>query len=470
MKSIKLSIVILALFSILLTIYFNSFSIAQLDEEFNVKVESEVYKQIESNDKIRVIVNLRRNFDTEDLSKVIKYTRNNIETLSKEFSEKQGEELKIIHTYDSLNSLAIEADKKTIEALKDSNLVEEIFAERTLEIQLQDSLQVINATNAWNIQVPYGAQTTNLTGLGQVVCLLDTGVDYNHNALGGVWGAKIIGGWDFVNNDSKPIDDNGHGTHLAGIIAAKGVNSNNQSIRGVAPDASIIAEKVCNSLGSCSNINMIAGLDHCLTTIGYKKLSVISMSIGDGQSYSSISGTCPTWMDNAISAATSKGIPVIVSSGNQGHKNGISYPACSPNATSVGATYDKNVFPFNTTWQGVCQELAVLDKIACASNTGDNLKLVAPGATITSTAASNGTVCGAGTGSTTGTGSCKGTSQAAAHVAGAVALIRQKNTNMFQRNAGGTLKINRFLMRSTIQPTDIANGLTFPRLSLLNLL
>ena len=468
MKGVKLSVAILALFSILSIIYFNSFSIAQSDEKVEVKVESEVYKQVENNDKVRVIVNLRRNFDTEDQSKIIKYSKNNIDALSKEFSEKQGEELKIIYTYDSLNSLAIEADKKTIEALKESNLVEEIFAESTLEIQLQESLQLINATNAWNVQVPYGSQTTNLTGLGQVVCLLDTGVDYNHNALGAGWGVKIIGGWDFVNNDSNPMDDNGHGTHLAGIIAAKGVNpSNNQSIRGVAPDALIIAEKVCNSAGSCSNINMIAGLNHCLTTIGYKKLSAISMSIGDGQSYNSTSNTCPTWMDTGINTAAGYGIPVIVSSGNQGYKNGISYPACSPNATSVGATYDKTVTPFTFNWIGVCQELRVVDKIACASNTGDNLKLVAPGATITSTAASNGTVCGAGVGAI---GTCSGTSQAAAHVAGAVALVRQKYNNNFKRNLIGTLKINRFLMKSHIWTTDNGNGLAFPRLSLLNLL
>jgi len=75
---------------------------------------------------------------------------------------------------------------------------------------------------------------------------LDTGIDYADSALGGGFGAghKVIGGYDFVNNDADPMDDNGHGTHVAGIIAANGAG-----LRGVAPHAKLMAFKVLDHNG-----------------------------------------------------------------------------------------------------------------------------------------------------------------------------------------------------------------------------
>src|SRR5205823_2409557 len=60
-----------------------------------------------------------------------------------------------------------------------------------------------------------------LTGKGQSIAILDTGVDYNHPALGGRWGKTVIAGYDFVNNDKDPMDETGHGTQVAGMVAAK---------------------------------------------------------------------------------------------------------------------------------------------------------------------------------------------------------------------------------------------------------
>ncbi len=57
-------------------------------------------------------------------------------------------------------------------------------------------------------------------GQGYAVAVIDTGIDYKHLDLGGGWGKRVIAGWDFVNNDSDPMDDQGHGTHVAGIIAS----------------------------------------------------------------------------------------------------------------------------------------------------------------------------------------------------------------------------------------------------------
>lgn len=468
MKNNKISFVIATLFSIFLIIYFNPLSIAQESTIEELKIESDVYKQLEESEKITIIVKLSDDSTSEDISKIVKKSKENIQKLSKEIESKKGK-LEIIQNYESFNSLAISVDKETLEILKQSNLVQEIFAERMLEIQHQQSMPLINATQAWNYPI---TNTTNLTGSGSTVCLIDTGVDYNHIALGGAYGVKVIGGYDFVNNDTNPVDDNGHGTHLAGIIAGNGIVNQNPTtqilFRGVAPDAVIVAEKVCTSTGSCSNTNMLAGINHCLTTISPKKLSVISVSIGDGGSYSNISGTCPTWMDTAINTAVGKGIPVVVSSGNQAHKNGISYPACSPNATSVGMTYDHNSSPFNLNMT-ICLETAGVDKVSCASNTGNNLDLVAPGALISSLSTQLGSLGSCGYNPTTlsnGLTTCKGTSQSAAHVSGAVALIKQKYRSNLKPNYIGVLRIEKILRGSPVLTTDLANGLTFPRLSL----
>lgn len=469
MKSAKIGLVIVALFSIFLITYFNSFSIAQENTKEDLKVDSEVYKQLENNKKVIVIIDLKDNIATEDIDKIIKNSKNNIDDLTQEIKSQSGN-IKIVQNYEALNSLAVEVDQTTLELLKNSELVEKIFAEVTLEIQMQQSMPLINATQAWNYQV---TPTTNLTGVGQIVCLLDTGVDYTHPALGGAWGTKIIAGYDFVNNDTNPMDDHGHGTHLAGIIAANFVNSTT-TIKGVAPDAKIIAEKVCGSNGGCSNTNMVAGLNHCLTIVNPKKLSVVSISIGDLQSHTA--STCPIWMDTGINTAVANGVPVVVSSGNQGFKNGISYPACSPNATSVGMTYDANhsalggmnwVLPNSTCTDGVN---ATVDKVACASNSGSNLDLMAPGAKITSTRSSVGPITQAacGGGGPTLTFTCSGTSQSAAHVSGAVALIKQKYRMTAQPNSNWrtVMKIEYFLKNSPITVTDPGNSLSFPRLSL----
>ena len=80
-----------------------------------------------------------------------------------------------------------------------------------------------------------------ITGRGQSVAILDTGVDYNHPALGGGWGRTVIGGYDFVNNDSDPMDQTGHGTMVAGMIAARQFTYGGYKYRGIAPGAKNLA-------------------------------------------------------------------------------------------------------------------------------------------------------------------------------------------------------------------------------------
>ena len=148
----------------------------------------------------------------------------------------------------------------------------------------------------------------------QTVCVIDTGIDYNHTGLGGGFGNKVIAGQDFANNDSDPMDDNGHGTHVAGIIA-----SSDSAYRGVAPDAKLAAMKVCNAGGSCEDADVLAGFDWCIDNAEAYNISVISISLGGG-SYTSY---CDETLDfaaysQAIANAAGKNISVVAATGNAG--------------------------------------------------------------------------------------------------------------------------------------------------------
>ncbi|MBW6462401.1 MAG: S8 family serine peptidase [DPANN group archaeon] len=143
---------------------------------------------------------------------------------------------------------------------------------------------------------------------------------------------KVIGGWNFVGNHTNPIDDMGHGTHVAGIVAGSG------AITGVAPDANLVAVKVLDKDGSGYNSDVIAGVDWCVSNSDEYNISVISMSLGELEVYynSYCDGDYPS-ISNAINAAVEKNISVVIASGND-NPPGISSPACIENATRVGST------------------------------------------------------------------------------------------------------------------------------------
>src|SRR6185369_9686758 len=114
------------------------------------------------------------------------------------------------------------------------------------------------------------------------VAVIDTGIDYTHPDLA----ANYIGGVDYVNNDLDPMDDHGHGTHVAGTIAAAinnptGDPAKEEGVVGVAPNARILAYKVCGADGSCSDFTIAQAIAQAIAD-GAK---VINMSLG-GPEYS----------------------------------------------------------------------------------------------------------------------------------------------------------------------------------------
>jgi subtilisin family serine protease len=263
------------------------------------------------------------------------------------------------------------------------------------------------------------------TGAGITVAVLDSGIDTNHPDLADNIAA---GAWHFLNNgnDQGPgaEDDNGHGTHVAGIITSQGTVAS----AGVAPDADILAVRVLADDGNGRTTgftdDIINGIDYVVEhKDDYNNLCVINMSLGGGE-YSA----CPCDTADAttqayqlaILAARNAGIVTFVSTGNDGWTDRMKRPACVSSAVAVAAVYDQNLGrePDNGTYQdiwndfGACFDSATAgDRITCFSNRSPCNQLAAPGRNIAAP----------GMGGATST--FTGTSQAAPHCSGVAALM-----------------------------------------------
>jgi thermitase len=240
----------------------------------------------------------------------------------------------------------------------------------------------IDAPEAWALS----------TGTNVAVAVIDTGIDSSHPDLAG----KFIGGWDFVNNDGDPMDDHGHGTHVAGTIAAlinnpTGDPAAEEGIAGVAPNALILSYKVCTPDGHCNDFAIAQAIDRAVTD-GAK---VINMSLG-GTEYSQA-------MFDAVQDAWAAGLVIVAGAGNDGVTTKF-YPAAFPNVIAVGAFDEDHRRP-------------------SFSNYGTWVDISAPGNAIMSTVPMS--QCAATT--TPGDIGCytwnTGTSMAAPHVSGAAALV-----------------------------------------------
>ncbi len=219
-----------------------------------------------------------------------------------------------------------------------------------------------------NIRAPQGWDYT--TGSSNItIAIVDTGVDLGHPDLA----AKIVAGYDFVNNDAVAQDDNGHGTHVAGIAAA--VSNNGTGVAGVSWGARIMPVKVLNASGGGSFANVAQGIiwatDH--------GAQVINLSLGGAAPPAS---PPPTALQLAVDYAVNNGVVVTAASGNSG-MNFVLYPAHYTNVIAVGSTDASN-------------------NILLTSNYGPEMDLTAPGANIYSTYPGGGYATLTGTSMSTG--------------------------------------------------------------------
>lgn len=176
--------------------------------------------------------------------------------------------------------------------------------------------------------VPFvGADIPRLQGIdgeGVKIAVIDTGVDFNHPDLMG-WGpeGKVVGGYNFIREGELPMDNNGHGTQVAGVLAADG------QLKGIAPKAKILAYKVSEDGNEVSSDLIIKAIEKAIED----KVDIINISLGVNKTN--------TQIDSAVTKALEKGIFVVTAAGNDGPELGtIGSPGRNFGSVTVGATYN----------------------------------------------------------------------------------------------------------------------------------
>lgn len=330
-----------------------------------------------------------------------------------------------VHTrFESVPYLAATVTPAALALLRAQPQVRHIVEDRIRRRGLAESNPLVRANQAWSV---------GLTGAGWTVAVLDTGVDKTHPMLAGkvvseaCYSSNVSDGLGPVSlsvcpggvqastsggsgvNCSASLSGCDHGTHVAGIAAG---GESDIGSTGVARGAQVIAVQVFSDFTPSYgpevfawDSDIIKGLERVYALRNSYKIAAVNMSLGGG-AYAS---TC----DDDVPAATAiienlraAGIATVVSTGNDGYRGAVGWPACISSTISVGATCD-------TSGDWACPATNGVDKVASYSNINSFTSLVAPGSYIRSSTPGN------------TYGDWSGTSMAAPHVAGAWALLRQ---------------------------------------------
>ncbi len=298
----------------------------------------------------------------------------------------------ITRTYHIINGFAANVPQDRIDTIKNNPLVISVDPDVELHAFDLNADTQIRANQVW---------AAGDTGQGVPVAILDTGIDRTHPEFSG----RIVLCNSEISTEPTCDDGNGHGTHVAGIAGAAGVN--NAQATGVAPALSFYIDKVLDSSGSGTLSGVIAGIDWGVTN----KAKVESMSLGTSftTKASNCNNTFPS-LTSAINNAVAAGVTVVAAAGNSGNA-GVSAPGCISNVIAVGAVDST-------------------DTIASFSSRGAAMTdhgIVAPGVNIFSTwlGGSYATL--------------SGTSMATPHVSGTIALMLKAKPSLSPTTIRSTL-------------------------------
>ncbi|MEX0657252.1 MAG: S8 family serine peptidase [Nitrosopumilaceae archaeon] len=194
-------------------------------------------------------------------------------------------------------------------------------------------------------------QKLGYDGTGIKIAVIDTGIDYNHPDLFGFGpDGKVIGGYDFVDNDKTPFDTNGHGTEVAGIIAADG------TIKGIAPKAKLLAYRVSDDGESVSSDLIVKAIERAIID----KADIINISLGVNKTNKII--------DDSVNKAVNNGIVVVTAAGNNGPGLGtIGSPGKNPNSITVGASYNNVTSSIVATFDAGSKQFSVFPMVGTSA-------------------------------------------------------------------------------------------------------
>jgi subtilisin family serine protease len=295
-----------------------------------------------------------------------------------ELVRKLGGQINIVYRFQP--AVAAVLPKQALDALSRNPAVEYVVPDLPIEL--------VDQTLPWGVE-RIGAPAVHASGnkgTGINVAILDTGIDTDHPDLSYVYGYDFSG-----DNDPDPEDFDGHGTHVAGTVAAL---DNDIGVIGVAPEANLYILKIFTDDGSGSYSDAVEALEWCIGTysddVSGNEIQVISMSWGS-KTQQGDPGIEP-WINQAYDL----GILLVGAAGNEGNPAGVGdnviYPARYENVIAVAATDDT-------------------DTRAWWSSTGPAVELAAPGVSILSTYLDAGYT------------TMSGTSMACPHVSGTAALV-----------------------------------------------
>jgi subtilisin family serine protease len=287
----------------------------------------------------------------------------------------------VSHTYSIIPSIAAELPEQAIEALAKNPRVR-IIEPDAIAYEIGTYEEELDRT--WGMKrIGEGvAHVAGAFGAGVKVAIIDSGIDYNHPEFKGIY----IKGEDFVNGDLDPMDIDGHGTHVAGTIAAL---RNGVGVVGAAPGVQLYALKVLEG-GTGDFSDVIAALEWCVTN----DIDITNNSYGS-------SSDPGVQVKAAFDKSYAAGVLHIAAAGNEGTPPGkgdtVGYPAKYPSVVAVAASDSSN-------------------RRATFSSTGPTVELIAPGVSIYSTY-------------TLGRyATMSGTSMASPHVAGVAAQVLGVNS------------------------------------------
>ena len=330
-----------------------------------------------------------------------------------------GTELLYVY-YDVVKGLAIKIpNEKVLEQLKNNPLVSYMGNDRKISafIDTHTENQIVPAS-VDRVEDGESLNNINPNFVDADIAILDTGIDLDHPDL------NVFHERSFIPGTINADDDHGHGTHLAGVAAAK---DNSFGMVGIAPGARLWAIKVLESSGMGEISTLIKGLDYINQHQNQVDVAVLSLGC------ECESGALNIAINNSIKA----GITIVVAAGNEGKDAGTFTPANNPEVITVSAIADTDG---KCGGNGPPTPYGADDMLASFSNYGNVVDISAPGVDIYSTFKSNSYT------------KLTGTSMAAPHVAGAAALYKSLHPEASPND------VKNYLLTTGTNPKDLCNG------------